>query len=109
MKHRNSIETWSMLPVIFTGNQTSYDFTTSADKAYGNNQKFYINKYCLYNGDVNLDHIVDVQDITQTYNDARSFSFGYFPTDVDGNQFVDIGDLLLIYNNSISLVSVIAP
>lgn len=109
VKHRNSIETWSKTPVSFSGNQLSYDFTTSASKAFGDNEIFYSGKYCFHSGDVNQDQVADAADLILTYNDARNFSFGYYPTDVDGDQFVDIGDLLLVYNATIILVSSITP
>ena len=38
-KHRNHIETWSAAPVTFAADTTYYNFTTSADKAFGNNLK----------------------------------------------------------------------
>ncbi len=39
IRHRNHIETWSASPVSFAADTIFYDFTTSASKAYGNNQK----------------------------------------------------------------------
>ena len=38
-KSRNHIETWSATSVSFSNDTTYYNFTTSADKAYGNNLK----------------------------------------------------------------------
>ena len=39
IKHRNSIETWSATGVQFTSGNLTYDFTSTSDKAYGNNLK----------------------------------------------------------------------
>ena len=39
IKHRNSIETTSALPVSFAGSIINYDFTTAATQAYGDNMK----------------------------------------------------------------------
>ncbi|MEO6694737.1 MAG: sialidase family protein, partial [Ignavibacteria bacterium] len=62
-RHRNSIETWSSSPVTFTiGNRITYDFTSSAGSAFGSNQKFVKNKWCIYSGDVNQDGIIDGAD-----------------------------------------------
>ena len=37
IKHRNAIETWSATAQSFTSSALSYDFTTAATQAYGNN------------------------------------------------------------------------
>lgn len=36
VKHRNALQTWSALPIVFNGSTVNYDFTTAADKAYSN-------------------------------------------------------------------------
>ncbi len=109
IKHRNSIETWSANPVSFTGDSAVYDFTTAANKAYGNNMILKSEKYCFYSGDVNQDGVVDVSDAISVYNDAGSFVTGYKNTDVDGNNIVDVSDLLITYNNSVLFISKITP
>lgn len=104
IRHRNSIETWSNQPVLFSNN-TSYDFSTGLDKAFndGINQPMILmpgNKYAFYSGDVNQDGGIDATDLGQTFNDANSFEFGYIPTDATGDGGPDASDLALIYNNS---------
>ena len=37
IKHRNSIETWSVAGQSFSGGTLSYNFTTASNKAYGDN------------------------------------------------------------------------
>lgn len=106
--HRNSIETWSKLPQSFTsGGTTAYNFTTSADKAFGDNLKLKMGKFTIFSGDVNLDGTVDASDIIEVYNNA--LLSGYVSTDVNGDDFVDVTDLIITYNNSIVVASVIRP
>lgn len=111
-KHRNSIETWSASPVPFTGDTSSYDFTSAASKAFGNNQ-IQVNsspvRFAIYNGDVNQDGAIDLNDVLQTYNSAGSFETGYTATDIDGDSIVDLNDLVIAYNNSVAFVSVVKP
>lgn len=111
--HRNSIETWSSAPVNFVSGGTSgYDFTTSGTKAYGSNMKQVDNtpvRYAIYNGDVNLDGIIDLSDITDVFNDASIFLAGYVSTDVTGDNLVDLSDLTVTFNNSNNFVISIYP
>jgi len=58
IKHRNSIETWSSGANSFLLNNLTYNFTTAATKAYGNNQKQIDAspiQFGIYSGDVNED------------------------------------------------------
>ncbi len=110
VKHRNSIETWSKLPLSFTsGGTTTYDFTTSADKAFGNNQIFKGGKFTIYSGDVNQDGTVDLSDIILIFNDANNFVTGYVRTDVNGDNITDLSDIVIAYNNSTNFVTVMRP
>lgn len=106
--HRNSIETWSKFSQAFTpGLTTTYNFTSSADKAFGDNLKFKLGKFTIYSGDVNLDGTVDATDLIEVYND--NLLAGYVRTDVNGDNFVDVSDLIITYNNSLIVASVIRP
>ena len=114
VNHRNSIETWSRTggePFV-QGTTMSYDFTSAAAKAYGNNM---INvdaspvRYALYSGDVNQDGTVDLNDVISVYNAATIFSTGYVVNDVNGDNIVDLNDILIAYNNSTGFVSVVRP
>ena len=111
--HRNSIETWSSAPVSFvSGGISNYDFTTSSLKAYGSNMKQVDDspiRFAIYNGDVNLDGIIDLNDVLLIYNDANNFITGYTVTDVTGNNVTDLTDLLIAYNNSAGFVGSIYP
>ncbi len=108
VKHRNSIETWSSVPV-YIENDVSYDFTTSYSQAYGNNLFYKSGKYCIFGGDVNSDGNVDLSDVVFVYNSAFIFSSGYVIGDLTGDRYVDVSDLLIAYNNSNDFVTVNSP
>lgn len=109
-KHRNSIETWSKTGgEVFTAGALSYDMTTSASQAYGNNQILVGSKYSVYTGDVDQSGNVDLTDIVGIYNDANLFVTGYAVTDLNCNSIVDLTDLLFAYNNSSNFVSIQRP
>lgn len=103
VKHRNHLETWSRLPVLFQ-DSTDYDFTTSLLKAYddGVNAPMTLvdaGKYALYGGDVNQDGTVDASDMADVDNDISLFAFGYHITDVNGDGATDASDISVIDNN----------
>ncbi|MDQ3194136.1 MAG: right-handed parallel beta-helix repeat-containing protein, partial [Bacteroidota bacterium] len=109
VEHRNSVETWSMLPVSFTTNFLNYDFTTSSDKAFGNNLRLKGTRFTIFGGDVNTDDEVNLVDLLQTYNAGTNFTTGYVREDVDGSGIVNLHDLTLVYNNSAAFVRKISP
>ncbi len=110
VKHRNSIETWSKLPVVFTsGGTENYDFTSAANKAFGDNLVFKDGKYTFYSGDVNQDESINLTDVIQIYNEATYFSAGYVVTDVNGDNITDLTDVLIAQNNANNFVSVVKP
>lgn len=109
VKHRNSIETWSASGITFTLNHATYNFTTSASTAYGDNLKLKGSRYCIYSGDVNQEGDIDVTDLILVFNDAGNFVTGYVVTDVNGDNFVDVMDMLIAYNNSVNFVVVRNP
>ncbi|MEO8209347.1 MAG: plastocyanin/azurin family copper-binding protein [bacterium] len=108
--HRNSIETWSKLPQTFSAGATiNYNFTTSADKAFGNNLTLKAGKYTIYSGDVNQDGTVDLSDLSLIDNDAFNFIAGYVVADVNGDETVDIADAAIADNNAFNFVIVMKP
>ena len=109
IKHRNSIETTSGGPVPFTGNNISYDFTTAATQAYGDNMKFISPVYAIWGGDVNQDGIVDTGDMNPVENESTNVTMGYVPEDVNGDGIVDTGDMNIVENNSTNVIQVITP
>ncbi len=112
LKHRNSIETWSMTPQQFTSSTLTYNFTTSSAQAFGNNMTVIDTspqKFGIYGGDINQEGNVDLSDILLVYNDASSFVIGYVNTDVNGDNITDLSDLLITYNNAANFVAVKKP
>ena len=109
VKHRNSIETWSYSGNSFSANNLSYNFTVSASRAYGNNLKLKVSKYCIYSGDVNQDGIIDGGDLSAVDNDVLFSATGYINTDLTGDNFTDVNDLSIVDNNSTYSVSVVRP
>ena len=109
VRHRNSLETWSNPQSFSNINVLNYDFTASANKAYGNNLVLKGSKYCIYSGDVNQDRIIDLFDVVKIYNDAGTFATGYRVTDLNGDNITDIDDILIAYNNSLTFAGLIRP
>ncbi len=110
VKHRNTLETWSKTPQIYTvGGVLNYNFTDLQTKAFGNNEVLVGTKWTFYSGDVNQNGFIDLADVIATNNAASSFASGYVNTDVNGNRVVDLEDVLFAYNNSINFVSVKRP
>jgi hypothetical protein len=110
IKHRNSVETWSANAVAMSSS-TSYDFTTAANKAYGDNQvQLENNVFGIYSGDINQDAYVDGTDYPAFDYDASIGVGGvYVATDLNGDGYVDGSDYPLFDMNSSLGVSVIQP
>ena len=86
-----------------------YDFSTGASQAFGNNQLLRGSKYCIFNGDVNQDAVIDLSDIVPVYNDAGNFVTGYKVTDTNGDNITDLSDVLIANNNSVGFVTLVRP
>ena len=97
---RNALETWSSQAVSFvSGVYSVYDFTTSASKAYGNNQILVDNYYCFYSGDVNQNGCINTIDTDLIGVDIANFVFGCFATDINGDVNVDLLDVPIVQAN----------
>jgi len=101
VKHFNCLETWSSAGIAVTqGGIFSYDFTTSASQAFGNNLKLKGGKYCLWSGDIDQDGIIDGSDLSSIDNSAYYFVTGLnVPEDLNGDNIVDGVDFLIGDNN----------
>jgi hypothetical protein len=102
--HRNTVETWSSLPIAISAT-TSYDFSTSSTQAYDDGVNLPMKEvetgvWAFYSGDVNQDGTVDGLDIGDIDNDASTFAFGYNVTDITGDGASDGLDLGISDNNS---------
>ena len=101
VKHRNTLETWSSAPQAVGSTPLTYDFTTAANKAYGDNMiQLESGVYGFYSGDLNQDEAVDIFDFPLLLNDNDNFSSGYLSTDLNGDGAVDIFDFPLLLNNN---------
>jgi len=110
--HRNSIDTWSAGGNSFSNAALTYDFTGSAAQAYGSNLVQVDNSpvvYAIYNGDVNIDGVIDGNDTQLIDNDASVFLSGYFSTDVNGDEVIDGSDASIAGNNADNFVTEITP
>lgn len=110
-RHRNHLETWSVSggTAYTAGGSNSYNFTTGAGQAYGNNMVLVGTKYCIYGGDPDGNGTVDAGDLAVIDNDAANFGSGYLITDVTGDGIVDAGDLAVTDNNAANFISRITP
>lgn len=113
-KHRNSIESWSKSggESLSPGLLSAYSFTTGVSQTFGNNA-VQVNsspvRFAIYNGDSNIDGIVDAADVSNTENDITNSISGYVNTDCTGDKFVDGADLSLVENNSANTVLSVMP
>lgn len=99
LKHRNAIETWSAVPNTIS-EITNYNFTTAANKAYGDNMiEVEPNIFAFYSGDINQDENVDLIDASILETDINAFQFGYYATDINGDGNVDLLDAPIVENN----------
>ena len=110
-RHRNSLETWSKLNgvSVIKGVTLDYDFTLDSSQAFGRNMIKLGNKWCIYSGDVNQDGAVNSTDLTLISDDAFNHSSGYLRTDLNGDNFIDLNDLILCDNNAFKNIIRITP
>lgn len=109
VKHRNTLETWSAVPISFSGTSVSHNFTTGAGQAFGSNMKLVSGKYVFFGGDVNQDGIIDSGDMIPIDNGASTFTVGYTPSDANGDGLIDSGDMINVDNNSSFFITVVTP
>jgi len=111
VKGRNSLETTTSVPVSFSGNPVTYNFTTSASQAYGNNLNNWngAGVHVIWGGDVNLDGIVDSGDMNPVENASTAVILGYVAEDVNGDGIVDSGDMNMVENNSTAVIMAQTP
>ena len=114
VKHRNSIEIWSALPVSFSSSVVNYDFSTGNNKAYSdgfNTPMKYMGGgvYAIYSGDINQDGGIDLSDMQIAQNDALNFAFGYNSSDCQGDGGTDLSDLQTIENNGVLFIFFARP
>jgi hypothetical protein len=110
VRHRNTIETWSSNPFTVAATN-NYDFTTAANKAYGNNELDIMNEniWSMYNGDLNQDGAIDANDYLLLDIDMQGFASGYYASDINGDGTVDSSDFLILDANIQGFISSSTP
>ena len=99
INHRNTVQTWSALPVNITGT-VNYDFSDAQTKSYGGNMtEIESGIWAMFSGDVNQDENTDLLDLGFVESDIIAFAFGYFPTDINGDGNVDLLDTPIVEVN----------
>ncbi|WP_395655408.1 FISUMP domain-containing protein [Flavobacterium sp.] len=100
LQHKNTIKTWSATPVAII-NGTTYDFTTAASQAYGNNQvEVAPGIYALYSGDMNQDGTINEADLPIFTTANTTAAHGYIVSDLNGDGSVDLLDYPIYKNNA---------
>ncbi|MBK7764062.1 MAG: hypothetical protein IPI46_12070 [Bacteroidetes bacterium] len=101
VKHRSAVQTWSTNPVAI-GTSVSYNFSTAANQAYGDNQIQVSTSpviYAFYSGDIVIDENIDLLDLGYLETEISNFSFGFNPADLNGDGNVDLLDSPLLEAN----------
>ncbi|MBK7030332.1 MAG: hypothetical protein IPH45_14530 [Bacteroidales bacterium] len=104
IKHRNSIETTSSVPVSFAGGMINYAFDAPAKAFSANLKQLTDGRYALFTGDVNQDGLIDAEDLIPVDNKASNQVSGYFPEDLNGDGTVTNLDIELLYQNTSSFI-----
>ena len=108
--HRNTVQTWSANPVTVGAVPVTYNFSTAATKAFGNNMKQDGSVWLLYTGDLNQDEFIDPFDFGAFDTDSQNGVNGvYVATDFNGDGFVDPFDFQVFDENSQGGVSSVHP
>lgn len=109
LKNRTHVETWSNNPIYMSSN-IFYDFSTSANQAYGDNMIDDGNgTFMIYAGDINNDGVVSNDDMVITDNENSAFASGYIDGDINGDGIVSNDDIVLLDNNNSNFVALIRP
>jgi hypothetical protein len=110
IKHRNSVETTSAVPVDFAGSTITYNFSTAASQAYGDNMKDMGDGFlALFVGDANQDGLIDGDDLVFMDPDITIGNVGYLSSDLNGDGLVDGDDLVKGDANFIAGVALVTP
>jgi hypothetical protein len=108
LKHRNSVETWSSGPVLFSGN-TAYNFSLNNLQAYGDNLLNNSGIYLIYSGDINQDGSIDFNDYPSLDIASSNGLLGYNSNDINGDASVDFNDYPIIDQNSSNGIISVKP
>ncbi len=110
IKHRNTLQTWSANPVAVGAVPAIYDFTTAANKAFGDNMIQSGGVWMLYTGDLNQDDFIDASDYPGfDFDNFNGVAGVYVATDMNGDGFVDASDYPVFDSNNFNAVQAIYP
>lgn len=110
LSHRNSMETWSAASLLMNSTGISYDFTSSAGSAYGNNLcNMGDGSFAIWGGDIDRNLIIDFSDLTLLQNYIQQYLFNYHVADLNGDNHVESADYSLIENNLNYSIQVLKP
>ena len=110
VKHRNSMETWSSLPVTMISPAVNYNFTNSASQTFGGNAaNLGSGLFGIYSGDINQDKVINATDLNQFKADAGFFNTGYINSDLTGDWMVESADFSILENNVQLAVFILRP
>jgi hypothetical protein len=115
IRHRNSLEAWSKIPLIATSNMVC-DFTVSDTVAYGSNlASLGDGNFALWSGDVGSantfvqDGVINADDYAIIQNAAFTFNAGYKSSDITGDGMIESADFSMIENNKNMFIVVQRP
>jgi len=110
VKGRNIVQTWSASPQTISALPLTYDFTTAASQAYGNNMKeVESGVWAFYNGDLIQDDLLDTQDFVIWEAKYLDAAFGEEVSDLNGDGLVDTQDYTLWEANYLNFVFAAYP
>jgi hypothetical protein len=109
IKHRNSIETWSAVPILIGTGVATYNFTDLQTRAFGSTLKPSNGKFVFPTGDVNQDGVVDALDLIAIDNLAAGFENGYVPEDLNGDGVLNAVDILIAIANITDFIETVRP
>jgi hypothetical protein len=97
--HRNHLAIMSASPVALSLNSTLYDFTTTMNKAFGQNPMVELSpgKFGMYASDGNADGIVNTSDRDDVWL-IQNGSMGYLGGDFNMNSGVTVHDVNQLWN-----------
>ncbi|HNS12936.1 MAG TPA: hypothetical protein PKM97_10025, partial [Bacteroidia bacterium] len=116
LRHRNSLETWSAIPVMINPT-TNYNFTTNGTSAFGSNMvEVESGTYALWSGDIGgpgtpgiQDGVIDNHDMSILETMLGNLNNGYVYSDLTGDQMTEASDQSLLENNLILILSIQRP
>ncbi len=110
VEHRNSLQTWSALPVLFDQTSISYDFTDAANKAFGNNLcSNGDGTFSIFSGDLNKNGQINNEDLLIMENAFVDFVENYHLYDISGDNNIESYDYSLLENNVFNSILLSKP